>query len=297
MLRDIERAREENLILKDILRNQPHSLSSSTSPESATSSRTTSFSESVKETQSVEATAFAPGEHSRHMANNSQLSPLSRTTTTSRNSDLTGRGDMNPSSFEDSEAFGFFLTPSITHQNIPSSEDSDTFDFFMTPSRSHQGQGEYFQLQHGPGKEMDGRAFSVSSTISYSNPKLPKYTEQYSNLDKRRSADLEPYSLTPTNDSNTAFESPYENPSQDDDDQCRRDPPEYYGHIPQHAPLREAPNKALPSTLSYNLDACIDHQSFLREADPTSARRGYATTSLLNHEGQLGATDWWQEIL
>jgi hypothetical protein len=270
VLREIERATEENLILKDILRNQPLSLSSSTSTQSVTSSRTTSFSESVKEAQSVEVAALGPEGHSHRTANNSRLSPSSRMTRSSRNSDLAGRVHMNAPSFQDSEAFGFFLTPSSTHQHLPSCEDPDTFNFFMTPSPSHQSEGEYLQLQDGPGKEMEGRAFSVSSTMSSSHPKLPD-TEHYTGLGKR-SVDLESYLAS--NDSHDSFESPYENRSQDD--QCRSDAPEYHD-MPRNVPLEDASNRALPSTLLYNPEGCID-QSFL------------------NHEEQLGATDWWQDI-
>jgi hypothetical protein len=262
--------------------------------------------------QYVETAFVVPQGHFRNSVNNFQPSASESMTTSSPSSDSTGSVTMNPPKFEDSESSGFFSTTSTSHQNPPSSEDSHSFSVFMTPSLSHQTQGEYLQPQSGRAKGMEGSAFSVSSTMSCSHPKIPD-TEHYVDLG---------LCLAP-NDSVHSFEQIYQSPGQDG--HCGAEPRAYHG-ISGVAPLGDALNRILPSMSLYNSDADIDQSvllrthptfamhgpaatgqpstplynsdgsidlSFLLEADPTSAGRSYATTNLLNH--QLEVTDWWPE--
>jgi hypothetical protein len=261
VMQEIERASEENLILKDILKCQPQiSLSSPTSIQGVTSNRATRISQSMEETRCVQPSFIDREGHFRNMVNTFQLSTSNGRTPFSPCSDFTGLAPTSP----------------------PSSEDSEAFGFFMTPSTSHQIQGQHLEVHHGRAEKRDGRALSSSSTMSYSHPNM---------LNIERYVDLDPY-LT-TNDSVYPVEQPYNDQSQNG--QCRTEPPEYYD-MAGISPLRNDVNRISSSAPPRNFGVDID-QSFLLKADPTSARLAYATTSSNHHQEHLEATDWWPETV
>lgn len=288
VLQGIERATEENLILKDILRSHPLSISSPTSSQMAPSSRSTSFSKTMNETESNDNAVSDLQGYSRNISNTFQHSPSNSVTASTPSSNLTGSVHTNTPCFGDPDAFGFFLTPSTLHPHPPHSETSETYGFFPSPSTSNQSPGEQVQLQDGTGKEMDGRSFSISSTMSCSHANVPD-TEHYVDIE-RHCVNLDPC-LT-SNDSIQSLEQRHQKPRQDD--HSFTEPPAYFD-IAGIAPLGDAWNLTLPSRQLYDLHSDID-QSLLPDADPTSARRDDVPKSQLHHPEQLRATDWWEEM-
>jgi hypothetical protein len=180
------------------------------------------------------------------------------------------------------------LTPSTSHPHPPRSDTSETYGFFPSPSTSNQSPGEQVQPQDGTRKEMDGRPFSISSTMPCNHANVPD-TEHYVDIE-RRCVNLDPYLAS--NDFIQSLEQRHQKPRQKD--HSFTEPPAYFD-IAGITPLGDAWNLTLPSRQLYDLHSDAD-QSLLPDADPTSARRGDASTSQLHHPEHLRATDWWEEM-
>jgi hypothetical protein len=284
VLHEIERATEENLILKDILRSHPLPISSPASSQRAPSSRTTSFSETMNETQSIDNAFGGLQGHSRNITNAYQHSPSNSIIASTPSSDLMGSVHIHTPGHGDPEIVGFFLPPSASSPNPPRSEASETYGFLPSPSTSSQSLGEQVQLQHGTGNEIDGRAFSISSAMSRSHTKMPD-TEHYLDIE-RHYVNLEPYP-----NSSDCIQSE----KQGQEGQSLTEPLALYFDIAGTAPLVDAWNLTPPPRQLYDLHGDVD-QLFLPDADPASGRRGDVPTSRLRHREQVRATDWWEEI-
>lgn len=177
VLEEIQRASDENLILKEILNCQPRSLSYSSSTPGVTPSRTTSFGKSV-ETQGLGPATHDPDHRLRTITNTSKLSiptnmPMPILIPTSNG-------------------------PATTPAHPPSSNELEPFGFFTNPSTSGHNRGGYFHVQHESADKMDGTAFYPFTTMSHSPTVM---------LNKNPYTDFDPY-INP-NDPIFPMEQPY----------------------------------------------------------------------------------------
>jgi hypothetical protein len=178
VLEEIKRASDENLILKEILNCQPHSLSYSASTPGVTPSRTTSFGKSVEKTPGLGAATHDPDHHLRTITSTSELS--------------------TPTSMPGSMHIPTSNASATAPAHPPSSTEPESFSFFTNPSTSDHNRGGYFQVQHEAADKMDGTAFCPFTTTSHSPITM---------LNKNPYTDLDPY-INP-NDPIFPIEQPY----------------------------------------------------------------------------------------
>lgn len=268
VLQEIQRASEENLILKDILKCQPP-LSCPTStptptPTFPSSSHPTNLSKPMAGRQCPEAAFVRPEDDFQPIINTSHLSPSTCMSTLTPSSD--------------------FTSPVPTNGH-PNAEGADAFTFFTAPSQLRQCPGEgYLRVQYGPAEEVDGRAYSLSSSnTSSSHPQMPSPGHY---------GDLNPY-LTPNNSVHSVRQA-YTTLRRDDNDGRRTATPEYFD-MAGFAPLGgDDLNPASGSTGPNNYRVDVENSLPLKvEPDGDCADGLCAAPSVFNHPEYRQAANWW----